>query len=144
MYLISATSNCLDGWFRIGCSCFVVNNSTKGLIWSTAREQCSNKRINKDSLVTLAGINSPEENEILGRRLRIGENWIGVHAEVNSSFLLPNEQKATFLHSQVNISLVVNQRCIALKPTNIWRAGSCEVDHHYICQRTGKLEHFQY
>lgn len=143
VYLISATSNCPDDWFRIGCSCFVVNKSTKGLTWDAAKKQCSNKRINKDSVVTLAGINSLEENDILGRRLNSGENWIGVHAEVNSSLRLPNEQNATFLLSQVT-KIPLNRTCIAIQPTNIWRAGSCDGNHRYICQRTGNLGHFQY
>ena len=144
-FLISATSNCDDGWFQIGCSCFIVISSTTALTWNDAKEQCLNKRNNNDSVVTLAGINSSEEINILKAKLNGGDNWIGLHADANSSFLLPSGQKAEFLPPQVN-NRPVNQKCIAIAPTNIWKARSCDADHRYICQGTGngKLGHLQY
>ncbi len=104
----------------------MVKNSRKGLTWHAAKEQCP----------TLASIKSSTENDELGWYLDNGENWIGLKAEANSSFLLP--ENATFVPPEVKKTFNT-QTCIAINSTDIWEARSCEKEHRYICKQSGNL-----
>ena len=98
-----------------------------GVTWDESKEHCS-----KDS-ATLASVKSSNENDILGEHLSSGDSWIGLKAEPNSSFLLPDGKKAPFVISQVG-KTSKTQKCISSRSTNIWSARNCGKVHSFICK----------
>jgi hypothetical protein len=110
----------------------VVKNSAKRLTWQAAKEHCSTQHATR-----LASIKSSTENDELGWYLDHGENWIGLKAEANSSFSLPNGENATFLPPEVKKTFNT-QTCIAIDSTDIWEARTCEKQHRYICKQSLK------
>ena len=129
----SATSLCKsDEQFPVNnCTCFVVKRPANSVTWYEAMEHCS-----RDS-TTLASVESSEENDVLREHLNSGGNWnywIGLKAEANSSFLLPDGEKAPFVSPEVRKTPNTLQRCISVRSTNIWKARSCDESHRFICK----------
>jgi hypothetical protein len=124
-------SQCPNDQLRINCSCFA-KHSDKALTWDSAKQRCSNIE------ATLASIQSLEENDMLGRYLKSGDNWIGLKAEVNSSLLLPNGEKAPPLFPDVNKKSFDTRTCIAIRPNSIWTTTGCDAVHRFICQRPSR------
>ncbi|XP_028418642.1 uncharacterized protein LOC114544109 [Dendronephthya gigantea] len=130
VFATAGGSNCpSNGWYRVKCSCFIVKTSTEDLNWNKAEERCS--RMNK---ANLASIKSQHQNEILGEHLSGKKSWIGLRSDGNSSILLKNGEKATFLRG---VKTRYDQsRCIASRLTNnIWLGGKCGQKRRYICSR---------
>ncbi|CAB4028368.1 early activation antigen CD69, partial [Paramuricea clavata] len=128
LFNTAVISQCPNDQLRIDCSCFAKQHSDKGVTWDSAKQRCS------DIPATLASIQSPKENDMLGRYLKSGDNWIGLKAEVNSSLLLPNGEKATTLFPDVNKKSFDTRTCIAIRPNRIWTATGCDAVHRFICQ----------